>query len=150
DTNPDPDSGLIIPEMTAAGGRVYFVRDDGVHGMQLWWTDGTAENTGPVPGVAPLSPSVSYFSQIAPFRDGVAFVITPSSGFGGARVKRTDGTPAGTVTLRQFATGTYVGSLTDVGGTLLFLAVSLDETVLWKSNGTAGGTVFLEGFSGSN
>jgi ELWxxDGT repeat protein len=45
--------------LAAAGGRVFFTADDGVHGLELWQTDGTAQGTRMVDDLAPGEPSSS-------------------------------------------------------------------------------------------
>jgi ELWxxDGT repeat protein len=40
-------------DLTAVGGTLYFLADDGVHGVGLWQSGGTAANTRPLPGVGP-------------------------------------------------------------------------------------------------
>jgi len=45
--------------LAAAGGRVFFAADDGVHGLELWQTDGTAQGTRMVDDLAPGEPPSS-------------------------------------------------------------------------------------------
>ena len=83
------------------------------------------------------------------------FVITSSGGNGVAQLCRSDGTPGGTVRLKRVPVGTgYLAPLADVGGAL-FLIQSGSETsprakVLWKSDGTAGGTVPVRALGSSD
>jgi ELWxxDGT repeat protein len=59
-TNPvfDPAATPFIEDLplTAAGGRVFFAADDGVHGLELWQTDGTAHGTRMVDDLNPGEP----------------------------------------------------------------------------------------------
>jgi len=52
---PGPAGGLVwtLRGMAAAAGRVFFPADDGVHGVELWSTDGTAPGTSLVGDFAP-------------------------------------------------------------------------------------------------
>jgi ELWxxDGT repeat protein len=45
--------------LVTASGRVFFTADDGVHGLELWQTDGTAQGTRMVDDLAPGEPSSS-------------------------------------------------------------------------------------------
>ena len=59
---------------------------------------------------------------------------------------KTDGTPAGTVVIKDFTN--YVNHLININGTLFFNAEDAGSAGLWKSDGTTNGTVFLKAFSG--
>ena len=59
------------PDFFAAGdGVAYFFQDDGVHGRELWRTDGTAVGTGLAadiePGPASSSPETMPLPRLAP------------------------------------------------------------------------------------
>ncbi len=52
DINPGPASSFLRPfaeepttDPTPVGDQVYFIADDGIHGFELWVTDGTSEGT---------------------------------------------------------------------------------------------------------
>ena len=47
DINPGS-SGSYPIYLTAVGDTLYFVADDGVHGQELWWSNGTAATTAKV------------------------------------------------------------------------------------------------------
>lgn len=42
---PDGDAVPLIPDLTPTGDRVFFVADDGIHGRELWASDGTDSGT---------------------------------------------------------------------------------------------------------
>ena len=61
-SNPvDDDEGLAAP--TRVGNRVYFIADDGVHGLELWVTDGTSGGTKLLKDVNP-GPSGSNLQNL--------------------------------------------------------------------------------------
>ncbi|MCG3124617.1 MAG: hypothetical protein GIKADHBN_03086 [Phycisphaerales bacterium] len=59
DIRPGPISSTfgLSPLLAAAGGRVFFQADDGVHGVELWVSDGTPEGTSMVGDLWPGLPS---------------------------------------------------------------------------------------------
>lgn len=72
----------IDPFVVARGrDRLYFCADDGVHGRELWSTDGTAAGTTVIdqtPGA--LGTFAGGREHLVSFRDGVAVVAARSSG----------------------------------------------------------------------
>jgi hypothetical protein len=51
DINPGPGDGIVLPSrysFTVIGGELFFAATDGVHGSQLWISDGTPDGTQPV------------------------------------------------------------------------------------------------------
>ena len=80
------------------GSQVFFSADDGIHGSELWATDGTSAGTRLVrdlnPGAAGSSPSL--IGSIG----GLAIMTTWETS--GQSVWRSDGTEAGTYKLRSF------------------------------------------------
>jgi ELWxxDGT repeat protein/autotransporter-associated beta strand protein len=95
------------------------------------------------PGIGFGSGIVSGFTNVG----GIAY-FGADDGSTGRELWRSDGTSAGTFLVKDiqsnisFPTGSNPIELTDVGGTLYFSAAdSANGRELWKSNGTAAGTV---------
>lgn len=110
-----------------AAGRTFFVHNDGIHGFELWSTDGTAAGTtmaadvcpGACPGIPSLRPQT-----LAGVASRVYFEA--DDGLTGVELWESDGTPAGTRRVADLRTAPGVGSnpiwLTPLGDRLLFVA----------------------------
>lgn len=150
-TTPDSDPSYL----TDVGGDLYFTAFDGEHGQALWKSDGTASGTvllkefGSSGGYDDYD--YGYGSGASDLTDVAGTLFFTVDGDGTDELWRSDGTPAGTVKVRRFASlgGGYDdeddGALTAVGDTLFFVAddgTHGDE--LWRSDGTKSGTVLVK------
>ena len=142
DINP---SGASSPsQLTAVGAAIYFRANDGVHGVELWRSDGTAAGTMLVKDINPGSASSNPGSLLD--AGGTLLFVAGQSG---NELWRSDGTETGTVLLKSFLpiVGTSnIPSLTNVGGTIFFPAIDgvTFDRKLWKTDGTAAGTVLVK------
>lgn len=129
----DRDNGV---QVKAISERLFFVADDGVHGRELWISDGTPAGTRLVKDVNPgggSSPSfLIYLNGTLYFDvfDGTAEGLWTS-----------DGTPDGTSLIKSFDAPTYIRHLLNAGGDLFFFTRNDDVHALWRSDGTPEGTV---------
>ena len=140
-----------------SGGLLYFQA-----GTSLWRTDGTASGTLKLFTLDdPLGFGFSPFYR-PPYYTGGADVngtlfFTTVSEAGVPELWKSDGTVTGTVEVMEFP-GAFgpidpIGNLTNVNGTLMF-SVDFEnpglnyDVQLWKSDGTAAGTVMVSDFSG--
>jgi ELWxxDGT repeat protein len=136
----------------SAGGRLFFIADDGEHWMELWATDGTPAGTvlvrdilpGPVGAVDVYRP---YSKALTPVGPLVFFGASDETH--GIELWRSDGTEAGTYMVRDVNPGSFSSNpahFLDVGGG--FVAFSADDGVNgaepWVSNGTRLGTQMLQ------
>lgn len=139
-----PDDGF--PSLlSAAGSRLYFAIDG-----RLWVSDGSAAGTRPLTPEDPDGPRVSL--DIPPVSIGNLLFFTAHFGF---ELWVTDGTPAGTRPIHssQDNAGRFPRNLSEFRGDLYYMAgTSNGANGLWRTNGTAAGTVLLRelSFSGGD
>jgi ELWxxDGT repeat protein len=112
----------VLP-LTAFDNRVLFVADDGMHGRELWVSDGTAAGTGMVHDFVPGATGYwdEGYSYITVF-DGRAFFNIFDSEHG-SELWSTDGTDAGTSLFADLTPGTvstFPNGFTMSGGKLFF------------------------------
>ncbi len=154
----NPGAGGSAPDnLTDVNGTLFFrARDEGSTGRELWKSDGTAAGTvlvkdiHPGPGASFPSPSPFNLTNV----DGTLF-FRADDGSTGQELWKSDGTAAGTLLVKDIFPGTSFdtgdpnssspGGLIDVDGTLFFHAADGDTgRELWRSDGTAAGTLLVE------
>ncbi|HYK46823.1 MAG TPA: ELWxxDGT repeat protein, partial [Parafilimonas sp.] len=133
---------------------IYFAADDGIHGSELWRSDGTDSGTYIVADINAGNEGSSPTNIIVSGNKIFFAATTPSRG---QELWVSDGTEAGTKLVRDILSqsqSSYPEAITNVNGIAYFL-VSLAHyhDQLWKSDGTQGGTtmvkdLYLNGLSG--
>lgn len=116
-------------QLTSANGLLYFVADDGIHGKELWKSDGTAEGTVMVKDIIPGTGD-GFVRNLLHVSGKLFFAasnpqIVNKLGGGPTKLWTTDGTTAGTVELKD---GIYnpleslkPANLTNVNGALFYI-----------------------------
>src|SRR6218665_1034990 len=150
----------------ALGSTLFFSANDGLHGTQIWKTDGTPAGTVAIKDLAPASSGYNV-TELSAAGSLVYFRFNN-------KLYRTDGTNAGTIILQDSlhsprpitAVGSNVyffrsvygnkngdpqpGTTLAVGSTFFFAfndTGSLINDCLWKSDGTSAGTVKITDFT---
>lgn len=158
-TNSAPELSLLQPTMvkdindndgidyrfpSELNGVHYFRANDGIHGSELWKSDGTSAGTTMVK-------DINATGNSSPFHltSGTnALYFGADDGVHGDELWVSDGTPSGTTLLKDINTGNSSSdpyNLTFVNNTLYFVAN--DNThgfELWKSDGTTSGTQMIK------
>ena len=149
DIRPGSNSGSVISNVTIANvnGILFFAGNDGVNGTELWRSDGTAVGTFMVKDIRPGSSSIPANM----INVGGTLFFTANDGVHGVELWKSDGTEAGTVLVHEIRSGAAdsfsfaSAQMADMNGTLFFSAGdSVSGTELWKSDGTAAGTVLVK------
>ena len=156
DINPGDEDGFFrgIEEMYSISSILYFVATDGIHGEELWKSDGTEKGTVMVKDIDEYDSNPLSLSSL-----GNVLFFTAYTELYGYELWKSDGTEEGTVMIKDIAEGgsNSLGSdyeLTPMGDNIYFVA---DDgyygSELWKSDGTSEGTVMVRdirsGSSGS-
>ncbi len=89
-------------ELAAAGGRLYFTADDGVHGRELWSSDGTPAGTGMLRDIRP-GPESSFPQHLRGI--GGRLYFAADNGVRGLEVWSSAGTKSSTRFLADVAPG---------------------------------------------
>jgi ELWxxDGT repeat protein len=139
--------GSFPKELTAVGDTLFFnAKVDGSYGAstQIW----KYENTDASPVMLTDFPGGA--SGAFDFLDSALgkFFFSGNDGIHGTELWTSDGTPGGTVMVKDLATGpgsSYPQSLTTLNGNLYFVANDgIHGNELWKSDGTPGGTAMVD------
>jgi ELWxxDGT repeat protein len=150
-----------------AGGRLLFPADDGVHGREVWASDGTSRGTRLVLDINPLRVGQPQPSDCGPTRpdtglgsnpddfvhtaSGALALFAADDGVHGRELWRSDGTAAGTrllADLRPGLSGSAPHDLTRLGNEIYFFAsVYGPGEALFRTNGTAAGTSLVADLS---
>lgn len=134
--------------LTVAGGKLFFAANDGVTGEELWMSDGTAAGTAQVSDIVPGAEG-SMIMGLAAF-NGLAFFAAHGSDF--FDLFKSDGTGATPVKGDSISGILQAFNPTVVNGALYFHGAIPGGMAngLWKSDGTANGTVFVKDPSNGN
>ena len=140
DINPSGDS--LPSDLLKVDSKIYFVADDGVHGRELWVTDGTETKL-----VKDIYPGESG-SEIYSLRNlNGKLIFTATDEANGNELWISDGTESGTKLLKDMYPGSassYAFEFVEFKNALYFRSEDgVHGTELWKTDGTTDGTVMV-------
>jgi ELWxxDGT repeat protein len=131
--------------LTAVGDTLLFRANDGIHGHELWRTDGTEGGTALVADIAPGDPSSFLYAATA--SSGRIFFVADDWS-NGTELWTSDGTTAGTFMVLDIfpgVNGSYPSGLVHTRGGLYFAANDgVTGHELWVTDGTSAGTHLVQ------
>ncbi|MEZ4917856.1 MAG: T9SS type A sorting domain-containing protein [Saprospiraceae bacterium] len=142
DINPGPTGSMYFGQgdvFYLFNNMLFFRADDGVHGMELWRSDGTADGTVLVKDInsAPTWPIAGSYPEEFGSHEGKLYFQA------NGELWVTDGTEAGTTLVKKIGEilSSEPSDLISCNGYLLFRAASeIGNYELWRSDGTESGT----------
>lgn len=142
DIYPGPEPSFPIG-MTDAFGELIFRASDGAHGAEPWASDGTGAGTAMAADIAPGAASSS--PEGLTLADGRTF-FQADDGTAGHELWLYEGAPAAPTLLKSVnpapgISGVHGGTMVVVGDSVYFGGDDGTGLKLWKSDGTASGTV---------
>ena len=140
--------------LRVVGNTLYFRAEDGTNGAELWKTDGTTSGTVMVKDINGGSGSGNPICLTA---IGNTLYFNAYDQTNGAELWKSDGTTSGTVMVKDIDSGSSSGNPTCSGPTMTVLGSTFYFTAndgtngneLWKSDGTASGTVMVKDINAS-
>lgn len=133
-------------QLTALGNLVLFTANDGLHGRELWRSDGTNAGTQLVKDINPENDN--YEGPWGLKAIGGLLYFSATDGVHGLELWASDGTSGNTRMVKDILPGIHGSEphgFTEYNGRTYFSATTLETgTELWVSDGTAAGTHIVQ------
>lgn len=148
DINPQGDSK--VSGMIKAGDLLFFAADDGIHGEELWKSNGTSEGTTLVANINPAPGASSSPRFITAMNNSLFF--TADDGSTGQELWKSDGTEDGTHQIKNLFTDDdmqpFFMEIAATNSLIYFVVKNTNITYsLGRSDGTESGTfIVMNGF----
>jgi ELWxxDGT repeat protein len=135
-----------IADCTKVGERVFFFANDGVHGIELWVSDGTSEGTNLVKDINPNEANavdVNFVKSITDLNGMALFYAI--DGVHGYELWKSDGTEEGTSLVSDIRTGDLSSNFDDGNGLQMVVMGDFAYFIayadgfgweVWRTNGT--------------
>ena len=132
----EPEQFIVV------NGKAFFLADDGVHGRELWVTDGTVAGTRMVKDIRSGDSSASI-ARLTEFNGKVAFSASDGVAFEALWVS--DGTAAGTQMVKDISPTSENIIFVGTSGTKIYFTATTSASgrELWVSDGTSDGTFMV-------
>jgi ELWxxDGT repeat protein len=146
DMIPGPGAGAVpftpSSRIVASGSLLFFAFNDGIHGLELWRSDGTEVGTFMVKDILDSQPNTGDVGVLTNVDGTLYFRGMSSTGYD---LWKSDGTETGTVLVKDLAPGVFGGFITEnmthANGLIYFIFNEpATSSELWVSDGTEGGT----------
>jgi trimeric autotransporter adhesin len=153
----NPLGGVNIPlKLVNANGTLLFSAGDSAHGIEFWKSDGTSAGTVLLKDINP-GPGTNQQALVLGSLNGTV-LLNANDGTHGFELWKSDGTTEGTVLVKDinrqsllapaaYGPARFPGPpyFTEVNGTAFFPAYDpAHGTEMWRSDGTAAGTVMVK------
>jgi ELWxxDGT repeat protein len=146
----DVPNGFASPRPLAMNGVFYFVADDGIHGSELWRSNGSSFGTYMVKDIHPgaISSGISWIEVVEDSFQNRQLIFGASDGISGFEIWRSDGLEENTYRVSDICPGPCPSASNEgvavMGDSVFFAGSDGQNHGLWRSNGTAAGTQFVK------
>ena len=137
----------IIRFLASTSNKIYFTANDGVHGYELWVSNGTDTGTYMIKDINPVAFDVHNLPKTDAVICNNLLYFNATDSVHGFELWVTDGTEMGTHLVKDINPGTadsYLNNFYEYNGRLLFGAFDSLGQGLWLSDGTFTGTKLIK------